>query len=103
MMEAVGHGRQCIKYIQVCIINSLCFFYKNNLIQLLKSSGFLAPASLQTYNNTQVRQHSKHWKPEFKKLRREKVIKFDMPNLQEKPEDLTTEEMRSRMKEKGVM
>ncbi|KAL5286761.1 MRPL45.2 family protein [Megaselia abdita] len=87
-MEAIGQGRQCIKYLQI----------------LKSGTGFLAPATLQTYNNTQVRHRiTKHWKPEFKRFRREKVIKMEIPNLQEKSEDMTTEEIRSRMKEKGIL
>lgn len=46
---------------------------------------------------------SKHWNPKFKKLRARKVVKFDLPNLQENADDLSTEEIRSRMKEKGIL
>lgn len=52
----------------------------------------------------QVRhRQTKHWKPEFKRLRRQKFIKLDIPNLREKPADFTKEEMRNRMKERGVL
>lgn len=45
----------------------------------------------------------KHWNPKFKWLRSKKVIKFDLPNLQEKPNEVPPEEMKRRMKERGVM
>lgn len=46
---------------------------------------------------------TKHWAPKFKKLRREKFIKIDLPNLNEKIEDLSPDERTSRMKERGVL
>ncbi|KAH8276873.1 hypothetical protein KR026_002030 [Drosophila bipectinata] len=52
----------------------------------------------------QVRhRQTKHWNPQFKRLRKQKFVKIDLPNLREKPEDITKEEMRRRMKERGVL
>lgn len=44
----------------------------------------------------------KHWVPKFKRLRREKFIKIDVPNLNEKIAGLSEEQMRSKMKERGL-
>ena len=44
----------------------------------------------------------KHWNPKWKKLRRQKVIKVDLPNFHEKDE-LTEEQIRTRMKEQGLI
>uniref|UniRef100_A0A1B6GQ66 Large ribosomal subunit protein mL45 n=1 Tax=Cuerna arida TaxID=1464854 RepID=A0A1B6GQ66_9HEMI len=49
---------------------------------------------------------AKHWNQKFRKLRAQKVIKVDLPDYEEtmKPvNELTKEEMRSKMKEKGVL
>lgn len=46
---------------------------------------------------------SKHWNPKWKKLRTLKVIKVKLPNYQEKPEDLTEDERKAQMRERGVM
>nr|CAG4648235.1 EOG090X0DDP [Moina brachiata]SVE93256.1 EOG090X0DDP [Moina brachiata] len=53
----------------------------------------------------QVRErHTKHWRPEFKKLRRLKVQKIELPNFNEKDyEKLTPDEQRTRMKEMGML
>jgi large subunit ribosomal protein L45 len=47
--------------------------------------------------------HTKHFNPKWKKLRREKYINIDLPNLQEKFDELTPEEQRSKMKERGIL
>lgn len=47
--------------------------------------------------------HTKHWNPKWKKLRTQKVVRVDMPDFQEKAEDMTQEEIKSRMKEKGLL
>ncbi|XP_069673996.1 large ribosomal subunit protein mL45 [Periplaneta americana] len=51
-----------------------------------------------------VRRHSKHWNPKFKWLRKKKVIKVDLPDFEDKRDaaDLTQEEVRAKMKEKGL-
>lgn len=46
---------------------------------------------------------TKHWEPKWKQLRRAKVVKIKLPNLQEKEEDLTEEQIRSKMKEHGLL
>lgn len=66
--------------------------------------GGLLPGLQNVLQIQQVRhRQTKHWKPEFKRLRRQKFIKLDIPNLREKPADFTKEEMRNRMKERGVL
>ncbi|XP_012281436.1 probable 39S ribosomal protein L45, mitochondrial [Orussus abietinus] len=49
-------------------------------------------------------QHSraKHWNPQFKKFRREKVIKVELPDYNLDVESLSKEEMRSHMKKMGL-
>lgn len=46
---------------------------------------------------------TKHWLPKWKQLRRAKIAKVDLPNYQEKDEDLTEDQIRSKMKEKGLL
>lgn len=46
--------------------------------------------------------NSKHWNPKFKKLRKEKVIKIKLPNFNEQRDELTPEQVRSKMKEEGL-
>ncbi|ENN71516.1 hypothetical protein HUJ04_013279 [Dendroctonus ponderosae] len=55
--------------------------------------------------NAQFVRHrkTKHWLPKWKQLRRLKVIPVKLPELGKKPSDLTEEEMRSRMKEQGLV
>lgn len=48
------------------------------------------------------REIKKHWNPKFKWLRNKKVIKVDLPNFHEKEEDITDEERKKRMKERGL-
>lgn len=77
-------------------------FFFQQLIQ----PGMLAPAaSTQVMlQNQQVRhRQTKHWAPKFKRLRKQKFVKVDIPDFQEKPQDLSQEEMRSRMKERGIL
>lgn len=45
----------------------------------------------------------KHWNPAFKWHRRQKVIKMDLPNLKETASDLTDDEVKSRLKERGLL
>ncbi|XP_053695632.1 probable 39S ribosomal protein L45, mitochondrial [Sabethes cyaneus] len=52
----------------------------------------------------QVRhRRTKHWDPRWKKLRKAKVVKIDIPNLNERVEDLSQEQMKTRMKERGIL
>ncbi|XP_012268821.2 probable 39S ribosomal protein L45, mitochondrial [Athalia rosae] len=46
---------------------------------------------------------TKHWDPKFKKLRRDKVLKLDLRDPNRKAEDMTPEETRSLMKERGLV
>lgn len=55
------------------------------------------------FNNQPCRNHSKHWSPRFKWLRGKKVIHVDLPNYQEKEEEIAQEERNRRMKERGVL
>lgn len=52
---------------------------------------------------TNIRYHSKHFNPKFKKLRSLKFVKIDLPNYNEKMEDFSKEEIKSRMKERGLL
>ncbi|CRK99794.1 CLUMA_CG013102, isoform A [Clunio marinus] len=56
----------------------------------------------QTPDIHQHRHINKHFNPKWKKMRREKVVKVELPNINEKFGDLTPDEQRSRMKERGV-
>ena len=57
-----------------------------------------APVNLQQYRHRKT----KHFTPKWKKLRGQKVVKIELPNLNEKFEDLTVDEQRTRMKERGI-
>ncbi|XP_030371700.1 probable 39S ribosomal protein L45, mitochondrial [Scaptodrosophila lebanonensis] len=83
-MEKVVAVRNCLRF-----------------MQLVPQSAMLAPG-VQTMQQVRHRQ-TKHWKPEFKRFRKLKFVKLDLPNLREKSEDISKEEMRSRMKERGVL
>lgn len=47
--------------------------------------------------------HTKHWNPKWKSLRAQKVVKVDLPNFHENPADLSKDEIKSRMKNKGLL
>lgn len=51
---------------------------------------------------TQFRNHNKHWNPKFKKLRAQKLIKIKLPDYNKTNDDLSPEEVRSKMKEQGL-
>ncbi|CAG9863653.1 unnamed protein product [Phyllotreta striolata] len=65
--------------------------------------GFLAPIAVSA--NTQIVRHrrTKHWDPKWKFFRRLKVMPVKLPNFQEKAEDITDEEMREKLKERGML
>ncbi|XP_052866685.1 probable 39S ribosomal protein L45, mitochondrial [Anopheles cruzii] len=70
------------------------------------STGFLAPClqNAAIINQQQVRhRRTKHWDPRWKRLRKAKFIKIDIPNLNEKPEDMSQEQIKTRMKERGML
>ncbi|KAL3289065.1 hypothetical protein HHI36_003507 [Cryptolaemus montrouzieri] len=73
-------------------------------LKLLKESfsGFLAPLT-NNINETVRHRPSKHWDPKFKWLRRAKVMKVDLPKFNEDVDNLSEEEIRSRLKEKGLL
>lgn len=43
--------------------------------------------------------HTKHWNPKFRKLRAKKFIKVQLPNFNQ---DLSPEQIRAKMKERGI-
>lgn len=55
------------------------------------------------YNHQSNRSHSKHWNPKFKWLRAKKFIKVELPKFHEKEDEITEEEKKRRLKERGVM
>lgn len=65
-------------------------------------NGILSNIAVNNINYDQQRGIRKHWKPEFKWLRTKKVVKIEMPNLQEKEHEVPQEEKNRRMREKGV-
>ncbi|XP_018575659.1 probable 39S ribosomal protein L45, mitochondrial [Anoplophora glabripennis] len=78
----------------------------NNLgLRLLQypSAGLLAP--LTNSSSIQIVRHrrTKHWNPKWKLFRRLKVMKVDLPKFNEKPEDLSEEQIRTRLKEQGLL
>ncbi|XP_037036456.1 probable 39S ribosomal protein L45, mitochondrial [Bradysia coprophila] len=78
---------ECVKQVQVFGVTSSC------------ARTILLP----TERMTNVRHHNKHWNPKFKKLRALKVIKVKLPDYREKSEDLTKDQIKSRMKARGVL
>lgn len=68
-----------------------------------KLTGLLASSSVNL--NAQIVRHrrTKHWDPKWKFLRRLKVFKVDLPKYNEKAENFSEEEIRSRLKEQGLL
>ncbi|KAJ2954913.1 hypothetical protein O0L34_g3240 [Tuta absoluta] len=46
---------------------------------------------------------SKHWNPKFKRLRAQKYLKVEIPDLNEDPNSLSREKIRQKMKERGLL
>lgn len=46
---------------------------------------------------------SKHYNPKFKKLRKEKFLKFELPDYNEDTNALPKEKLRQKMKERGML
>lgn len=46
---------------------------------------------------------AKHWNPKWKQLRRAKVIPVKLPNYRERDDELTEEQVRSKLKEHGLL
>ncbi|XP_076382065.1 mitochondrial ribosomal protein L45 [Megalopta genalis] len=65
----------------------------------------LGPASYPSYNFQQLRNIAKHWNPKFRKERREKFIKVELPTFEEDDDDATMsrERFRARMKKYGMV
>eukprot|EP00099_Drosophila_melanogaster_P023328 NP_651072.1 mitochondrial ribosomal protein L45 [Drosophila melanogaster] len=97
-MEKLASAKTCLKLLQVMPgVQQAALLPGGGL-------GVLASPLQNLIQMQQVRhRQTKHWKPEFKRLRKLKFVKMDLPNLREKQEDITKEEMRSRMKERGVL
>lgn len=68
--------------------------------------GLLTPCIRAAAVNLEFVRHrgNKHWDPKFKWLRAKKVIKVKLPDFEDRrtEDDMTPEEIRSKMKEKGI-
>lgn len=53
-------------------------------------------------SSEQIRHYSKHWNPKYKKDRKEKFIKLDLPNFHETDKKKDAEKRRSLLKQNGV-
>nr|CAD7609516.1 unnamed protein product [Timema genevievae] len=75
-------------------------------IELFKSisTGFLSSSLKTALVASQPVRHTtnKHYAPKWKQLRRWKVVKVELPKFDENVDDLSPEQIRSRMKEKGL-
>lgn len=73
------------------------------LTQVLPN-GLLTPVVQSAVNLQQLRyRKTKHWNPKWKKMRALKVVKMELPKYNEKPEDVSEDEVRMKMKERGVL
>ncbi|XP_043497153.1 uncharacterized protein LOC122520899, partial [Polistes fuscatus] len=70
--------------------------YSNN------SPVMLSPILYPQHSSNQIRHIKKHWNPKYKKERKEKVIKIDLPNYHQTDKELAKEKRRSMMKEFGI-
>src|SRR5690349_21487614 len=73
-----------------------CFHFKVPRISLL--AAVQASAELQQYRH----RRTKHFNPKWKKMRQEKYVKVELPKMNEKFSEMTPEEQRSKMKERGI-
>ncbi|XP_076625579.1 mitochondrial ribosomal protein L45 isoform X1 [Colletes latitarsis] len=81
--------------------NAICIFgkYMQNNLPLM-----LSPINYPCDTSQQVRNIQKHWNPKFRKQRREKVIKVELPNNDDDDDGkLSREEIRSKMKKYGFV
>lgn len=62
----------------------------------------LSPILYPQHSSNQIRHIKKHWNPKYKKERKEKVIKIDLPNYHQTDKELAKEKRRSMMKEFGI-
>uniref|UniRef100_T1PIS2 Large ribosomal subunit protein mL45 n=1 Tax=Musca domestica TaxID=7370 RepID=T1PIS2_MUSDO len=85
-MELLSSTRNCIKFLQFV------------------QPGMLTPGVQSLVQSQQVRhRQTKHWNPKFKRLRKLKFVKMDLPDFQEKASELPQEELKKRMKERGFL
>lgn len=64
----------------------------------------LSPGVQSLVQTQQVRhRQTKHWAPKFKRLRKLKFVKMDIPDFHEKPSELPQGELKKRMKERGFL
>lgn len=67
------------------------------------SHGFLA-SGVNTSNLVIIRnRRTKHWDPKWKRLRRLKVMKVEIPDFTKKTEDVTEEDLRKELKKRHIM
>ncbi|XP_076294312.1 mitochondrial ribosomal protein L45 [Lasioglossum baleicum] len=62
-----------------------------------------SPVNCSYYNFQQHRNIAKHWNPKFRKLRREKVIKVELPKFDEDTDSMTQDRYRSMLKQRGLL
>lgn len=85
-MEILNSSRNCIKFLQ-CL-----------------QPGMLTPGVQALIQTQQVRhRQTKHWAPKFKRLRKLKFVKMDIPDFHEKAKDMPQEELKKRMRERGFL
>lgn len=78
-------------------------FYRSFNFQIPRC--ILSKTVVEPLTNLQIVRYrrSKHWVPKWKQLRKEKVIKVDLPNFNEKVSEMSPNKIRQRMKEMGVL
>jgi large subunit ribosomal protein L45 len=106
-MSAISNvAKYSLKFLQVIILINK-FNITTQIITLLQvhQTNFLLPATASGVVNLQQYRHrrTKHWDPKWKKLRAVKVVKIELPSMNEKMEDLTQEEIRTKMKQRGLL
>lgn len=87
-------------------MSSITFISKIGIKVLhVPTVGFLAPCLQNALVQQQQVRHrrTKHWDPKWKALRKAKYVKIDIPNLNERADELSPEQMKSRMKERGLL
>ncbi|CAH1402042.1 unnamed protein product [Nezara viridula] len=68
---------------------------------IFSKSALVFPTNCNTINRGY-----KHWNPKFKKLRAQKIIKVELPDpdiMNKSPEELTKEQIKKQMKERGIL
>lgn len=60
--------------------------------------------SLSLLGSQQIRNRTaKHWNPKFKRLRKLKFIKIELPKFNEKPTDMSKDELKAALKKRGII